>query len=91
VFGEPSAADFQILELGDRRAQHAAELCLTTRDVRAGGSALLVDGEGVSVAGGCQEVVLIASFPLSDADWHPLAEGEVIAICAGQLSGSRRP
>ena len=50
-----------------------------------------VDGEGMSVAGGFQEVVLVASFPLSDADWQPLAEGEVIAICAGQLIGSRRP
>jgi len=28
-----------------------------------------VDGEGVSVAGGFQEVVLIASFPLTDAHW----------------------
>jgi hypothetical protein len=36
-------------------------------------------------------VVLVASFPLSDADWHPLAEGEVIAVSAGQLRGSRRP
>ncbi len=50
-----------------------------------------VDGDGVSVAGGFQDVVLVASFPLSEADWHPLAEGEVIAISAGQVRGSRRP
>ncbi len=50
-----------------------------------------IDVQGVSVAGGFQEVVLVASFPLSDEGWRPLAEGEVIAVRSGQISGSRRP
>jgi len=50
-----------------------------------------VDGHGVGVAGGFQEVTLVASFPLSDEGWRPLAEGEVVAISAGEVCGSRRP
>ena len=42
TFGEPGAGDLQILELGDGRAQHAAEGGLTARDVGPGGPALLV-------------------------------------------------
>ena len=48
-----------------------------------------VDGDGVSVAGGFQDVVLVASFPLSNEGWRPLAEGEVIAIASGKVRGSR--
>jgi glutamine amidotransferase len=53
-------------------------------------------GQGVTVAGVAapgdfQEVVLVASFPLSDEGWRPLAEGEVVAIANGQLRSSRRP
>jgi predicted glutamine amidotransferase len=40
--------------------------------------------EGVSVAGGYQEVVLFASVPLSDESWRPLAEGEVVAVSFGK-------
>lgn len=50
-----------------------------------------IDGDGVSVAGGFQEVVLVASFPLSAQGWQAMAEGEVLAISAGQVRGSRRP
>lgn len=49
-----------------------------------------VYGEGVSVAGGFQQVGLVASFPLSAEGWRPLAEGEVLAISAGEVRGSRR-
>jgi len=49
-----------------------------------------VEGEGLSVAGGFQDVVLVASFPLSTECWQPLAEGEVIAIAAGKVCGSRQ-
>jgi predicted glutamine amidotransferase len=49
-----------------------------------------VDCQGVCVAGGFQDVTLVASFPLSDEGWRPLAEGEVVAISAGQVRASRR-
>ena len=49
-----------------------------------------VDGQGISVAGGFQQVTLVASLALSAEGWRPLAEGEVIAISAGEVRGSRR-
>lgn len=45
---------------------------------------------GISVAPGFQEVTLVASVPLSREQWQPLAEGEVIAVSAGQLLVSNR-
>ncbi len=42
-------------------------------------------GEGVSVAPGFQTLTVVASVPLSDAHWTPLAEGEVIAITGGEV------
>jgi len=42
------------------------------------------EAEGVSVAPGYQEVVLLASVPLSDEPWRPLQEGEVVAISMGR-------
>lgn len=50
----------------------------------------VVAGHGVAVAAGFQEVVLVASVPLSDEPWKALAEGEVVAITAGTVRGSRR-
>ncbi len=47
--------------------------------------------DGVTVAAGFQEVVLIASVPLSAEDWQPLAEGDVVAISTGRVVGSRPP
>ena len=47
-----------------------------------------VDVGAVSIAPGLQEVVLVASVPLSDESWRPLAEGEVVAISSGQLRES---
>lgn len=41
--------------------------------------------EGVAVAPGFQEVTLIASVPLSTADWQPLAEGEIVAVAGGRV------
>jgi predicted glutamine amidotransferase len=42
---------------------------------------------GLSVAPGFQEVVLIASVPLTDghSDWRPFAENEIVAISEGRL------
>ena len=40
--------------------------------------------------GSTQEVVLIASVPLSDEAWQPLEEGEIVVLAAGQrVAGSR--
>ena len=46
---------------------------------------------GVTVAGGFQELVLVASVPLSAENWQPLAEGDVVAISAGRVVGSLSP
>ena len=43
--------------------------------------------QGVSVAPGFQEVVLVASVPLTAENWLPIAEGDVIAISAGRVIG----
>jgi len=44
-----------------------------------------IEGHGAAVAAGFQHVVLIASVPLTDEAWRPLAEGEIVAVSAGQL------
>lgn len=46
---------------------------------------------GVTVAGGFQDVVLVASVPLSAENWQPLAEGDVVAISEGRVVGSLSP
>jgi glutamine amidotransferase len=45
--------------------------------------------DGVSVAPGFQEVLLIASVPLTDGQWRPLAEGEVLAVSGGRVRAAR--
>jgi len=50
-----------------------------------------LQAQGVSVAGGYQEVVLLASVPLSSESWRPLAEGEVVAVSSGRLVTERQP
>jgi glutamine amidotransferase len=40
---------------------------------------------GVSIDTGDQEVVLIASVPLTDEAWQPLAEGELVAVRHGRF------
>lgn len=49
-----------------------------------------VHGEGVTVSPGFQEVTLVASAPLSSETWHPLGEGELLAITAGRVLESRQ-
>ena len=46
---------------------------------------------GLSVAQGYQEVVLIASVPLSTEPWRPLQEGEVVAVPLGRVVSSLSP
>ncbi len=40
---------------------------------------------GLSIRGDNQQVALFASVPLTNEPWAPLAEGELVAACAGQL------
>ena len=44
-----------------------------------------VIGSGVSVAPGFQEVLLIASVPLTEENWRPFAEGDLVAVSGGQV------
>lgn len=60
---------------------------LLRRTCRLEGRRLAAPGLSIDVgAAAYQEVVLVASVPLSaEAGWEPLAEGELIAIAEGQL------
>ncbi len=51
--------------------------------------ALPHSGIEIEVGGDGQKLVLLASVPLSSEGWEPLAEGEVIAVKAGQIAASR--
>jgi predicted glutamine amidotransferase len=39
----------------------------------------------VTVAPGFQEMVMLASVPLTDEPWRPLREGELVAVSAGRM------
>jgi glutamine amidotransferase len=56
-----------------RLARHCAE-----------GGVFEGSGLQISARGSEQDVVLIASVPLSHENWHPLAEGAVIAVRHGR-------
>ncbi len=44
---------------------------------------------GVALTSIRQQVVLVASVPLTDADWRPLSEGELLAIANGSILENR--
>lgn len=44
-----------------------------------------LQAQGICVGCGYQQVVLLASVPLSRESWRPLAEGETVAVAAGRL------
>ena len=44
------------------------------------------EGAGVTLSGPRQHVTLVASVPLTQETWHPLKEGEVLAISAGRTA-----
>lgn len=50
-----------------------------------------VNADGVSGAPGVQQVVLIASVPLTGEKWRPFAEGELVAVSAGRVVGTDLP
>ncbi|CCQ73363.1 class II glutamine amidotransferase [Magnetospira sp. QH-2] len=45
--------------------------------------------DGVTIGGGRQDVVLLASVPLSDESWRPLVGGEVLAVTKGRIAARR--
>ncbi len=45
------------------------------------------EAAGVRVEGASQQVALLASVPLSDEAWQPLAEGETVVLERGQIVG----
>lgn len=47
-----------------------------------------VHTQGVTVAAGFQEMVMLASVPLTEDAWRPLEEGELVAVRAGRLIGN---
>jgi len=46
-----------------------------------------VHATGLTLAPGYQDMLLVASVPLTQGDWRPLAEGEIVAVSAGQVVG----
>lgn len=49
------------------------------------------DSGGVAVASAAQSAVLLASVPLGDEAWHPLAEGELLVTRSGEYVASGKP
>jgi len=80
---------------GHRRIQVAtgkiAPPGLFLRSCRCSQADEAVNARGVSVGPGFQEVLLIASVPLTDDDWRPFAEGEIVAVSSGRLLHSVTP
>lgn len=60
-------------------------LHVLTRECPARGD--LLQGSGISIDAGKQSVVLVASRPLSDEPWQPLAEGAVLVVSEGLVMG----
>ena len=50
-----------------------------------------LSGSGVALTTVQQALTLVASVPLTDEPWRPLAEGEVLAIAEGRILESRVP
>jgi predicted glutamine amidotransferase len=44
-----------------------------------------IQGAGVTVGPGFQEIAMLASVPLTDEPWRPLREGELVVVLAGRL------
>lgn len=79
---------------GHRRIQDSGRieppgLYLLTRQCHAENQPL--QAQGVCVGCGFQQVTLLASVPLSEEPWQPLAEGETVAVAAGQLLARHPP
>ncbi|PCI42995.1 MAG: class II glutamine amidotransferase, partial [Alphaproteobacteria bacterium] len=66
---------------------HPPGLYLLQRSCREG-EVTLADG-GVTLPPQHQDVILVASIPLTDEPWLPLAEGEIVAISKGHVREHR--
>lgn len=75
---------------GHRRTQSSGAIappglwCLQ-RDCAVDADALAPAGVSIEPAGAAQELVLLASVPLSGEAWRPLAEGEIVVVANGQV------
>jgi len=74
---------------GDRGSVATAEVPWHSSDWATTAPAAGIEGRGLAMAGGFQEIVLVASCPLADEGGRPLAEGEWLAITGGHLRTSR--
>ena len=80
---------------GDRRIQSATGrvappgLCLWSCHCRDPDEP--VHASGVTVAPGFQEMVLVASVPLTGEVWRPLEEGELVVVSGGRLLDDTGP
>jgi len=79
---------------GHRRIQASGRieppgLFLLERECHDAGEPL--QAQGVSVGCGYQQVVLLASVPLSSESWRPLTEGETVAVSGGRLLARHVP
>ena len=50
-----------------------------------------IRGEGVTITSPEQEIVLLASVPLTDEQWTPLPEGELVVLDGGRVVDRRGP
>ena len=50
-----------------------------------------IHGKGIKITSPEQEILLLASVPLTDEQWTPLPEGELLALDGGCVVGRRRP
>ncbi len=64
----------------------APGLCMLQRSCGPDDPRLAVSG--IDLRGPSRDVVLVASVPLTDEQWRPLKEGEVVAIARGERQGA---
>jgi glutamine amidotransferase len=50
-----------------------------------------LQAHGVCVDDDFQQIVLLASVPLSEESWQPLTEGETVAVAAGEVLACHTP
>jgi predicted glutamine amidotransferase len=75
-----------------RSSKHAEPPGLWVRQRHCAPADPAPDDQGsVSIAQEERSVVWVASVPLTDDDWRPLAEGEVVAVRGGEVLSSQLP
>lgn len=56
----------------------------------AGRSEAAVHGVGVTISGEGQEILVLASVPLTEEGWQPLSDGEILVLAEGEVVASRQ-